>query len=117
MKFYGTICFSVSEETRPGYFTETITERKYYGEVSKKSVKNQSTENINDSLRINAQVSIISDEYLSEHFNNIKYIMYLGKPWKISNIDISYPRINLTLGDIYTGKLKKDGGSNGKDNI
>ena len=106
-KFYGKIGFSTKQETKPGVFETIIKERVYYGEISKKSLKNQIGEQVNDNLRVNTQVSILCDEYLSDHFSEICYIMYIGKPWKVSTADVDYPRITLTLGDIYTVKQKK----------
>ena len=38
---------------------------------------------------------------------------------KISTIDVDFPRLVLSLGDIYTGKtgtIKKDGDTNGSNN-
>lgn len=106
-KFYGKIGFSSKVETKPGIFETVIREKVYYGDVSKRSVKNQAGDQINDNLRVNTQVSILCDEYLSDHFSEICYIMYMGKPWKVSTADVDYPRITLTLGDIYTAKQKK----------
>lgn len=113
-KFYGAIGFSVSSETKPGIITTIIEEKIYYGDISKKNVRYQNEQQINDNLRITSQISILCDEYLSEHFSDIKYIKWMGKPWKISTIDVDYPRLTLSLGDIYTGKMaKKDGENNG----
>ena len=35
MKYYGKIGYGATEETRPGVYEERITEREYYGEVSR----------------------------------------------------------------------------------
>jgi hypothetical protein len=115
-KFYGGIGFSVTSETKPGVYEQVIVEKPYYGDVPKKNIRYQNEQQINDELKINSQISIVCDEYLSEHFSDIRYIKWMGKPWKISSIDVDYPRLILSLGDIYTGKLavaKKDGDSNG----
>lgn len=117
-KFYGEIGFSITSETRPGIYTKIISEKIYYGDVSKKNVRYQNNQQINDNLRITSQISILCDEYLSEHFSDIIYIKWMGKPWKISSIEVDYPRLNLSLGDIYTGKIgtiNKDGDTNGKN--
>ena len=118
-KFYGEIGFSVIEETKPGIFNTVMVEKVYYGDVSKKNVRYQNEQQINDNLKITSQISILCDEYLSEHFSDIRYIRWMGKPWKISTIDVDFPRLVLSLGDIYTGKTgttKKDGDTNGSNN-
>ena len=102
-KFYGAIGYATSTETAPGVYEESIVEKNYYGDIIKNSGRNQSSNQINDDLMISSQISIISDPYADSNYQNIRYAIMNGTKWKISNIDIQYPRLVLTLGGLYHG--------------
>lgn len=102
-KFYGIIGFSVSEETRPGVWTERVKERMYRGDLTRTASRWEGTETLNDNVNITNQISIVADPFAYEHFSAIRYIKFLGTYWKVTNIDISYPRLNLTVGGVYNG--------------
>lgn len=102
-KFYGIIGFAVSEETRPGVWTELVKERTYRGDLTRTASRREGTETLNDNVNITNQISIVADPFAYEHFSAIRYIKFLGAYWKVTNIDISYPRLNLTVGGVYNG--------------
>lgn len=102
-KFYGIIGFAVSEETRPGVWTERVKERTYRGYLTRTASRWEGTETLNDNVNITNQISIVADPFAYEHFSAIRYIKFLGAYWKVNNIDISYPRLNLTVGGVYNG--------------
>lgn len=102
-KFYGIIGFAVSEETKPGVWTESVKERTYQGDLTRTASRWEGTETLNDNVNITNQISIVADPFAYEHFSAIRYIKFLGAYWKVTNIDISYPRLNLTVGGVYNG--------------
>ena len=105
-KYHGMIGFAIPDTTRPGIVKLSITEREYYGDILRKSIRLQAAENVNDNTKINHQISIISDAFANDHIDCIRYAMWMGKAWKVTSIDVNYPRLTLTLGDMYTGKQK-----------
>lgn len=101
-KFSGIIGFGETMETVPGVLVPTITERRrYFGDLIKNYISTQSSGNLNDDINISNQISIVSDNFLRENFNTIKYVEFMGVKWKISSIDIQYPRLILSLGGVY----------------
>lgn len=102
-KYYGAIGYSETNETAPGIWEETITERNYYGDVIKTSSKFQSGENLNDNLTINNQFSIVSDPYAYQNFYKIRYVKWMGAAWKVTNVEVQSPRLILTIGGVYNG--------------
>lgn len=100
-KFYGLIGFAVTEETSPGIWEEKITERAYYGDILRHSYRLQSSENLNDNIVISNEISIVSDPFAYNNYFSIRYVEFMGAKWKVSNVEVSYPRLNLTLGEIY----------------
>ena len=100
-KFYGTVGYLTTVETRPGIWTEDIVERNYYGDISKKMSKWQVGEGLNDDKTYSAEISIVADAFAYENFSNIKYIEVMGAKWKVNSIEIQRPRLILTMGGLY----------------
>ena len=103
-KWYGEIGFAETVETKPGVWVEQITKRNYYGDVTRDSRRLQTADKLNDNVNISNQISIISDPYANENFHSMRYAFYMGTRWKITDIEVQYPRLNLTLGGVWNGK-------------
>ena len=103
-KYCGTIGFGITEETTPGVWTENIIERKYCGDITRNSRRLQSSGNLNDDIILSNELSIVADPFANENFQHILYATYMGTKWKISNVDIQYPRLILTFGGVYNGQ-------------
>lgn len=101
-KYCGFIGFAETVEESPGIWTEKITEKKYIGDIVKRSVKNTNNE-INTNFTISNNISIISNSYLDNNLGKMKYITFMGSKWLISDIQVSKPRINISVGGLYNG--------------
>ena len=102
-KFYGAIGYGKSIETSPGVWEDQITERMYSGDLIRNSRRLQSSGNVNDDINISNQISIIADPYANENFHLMKYASFMGTKWKITDIEVQYPRLILTVGGVYNG--------------
>lgn len=103
-KWYGTIGYAETKQTSPGVWRDEITERKYSGDVIRNSNRwSASSDSTNDDLNINNQISILADPFAYQNFHSMKYIEFMGAKWKITNIDVQYPRLILTIGGNYNG--------------
>lgn len=102
-KFYGKVGFAETVETSPGVWEETITERNHYGDVLPNIRRLESGQSINDNVVVNNKISIVSDPYASQHFFNIRYVEWMGTKWKVTNAEVMFPRIMLTIGGVYNG--------------
>lgn len=101
-KFSGIIGFATDvQETRPGIWEEGITERRYYGETLQNSRMLQISGNVNDDINISNRVSVIGDPYAYENFHMMRYMIFMGSKWKITNVEVQYPRLTLTFGGLY----------------
>ena len=100
-KYSGKIGFAIPMETEPGIWEEQIIECSYYGDLIKNTSRYQTSGGVNDNIVISNNISIIADPYASENFQHMRYATFMGTKWKITNADVMYPRINLTLGGIY----------------
>lgn len=104
MKFSGKVGFWVDDkETTPGIFKPIIVEKDYVGNVNWNNRHFQPSDNQNDDIRLNNQVSILSDLYSQENFSSIRYVIWNGVKWRVTNVEINYPRLVLTIGGVYNG--------------
>ena len=102
-KFYGSIGFAETVETAPGIWDEQITERFYGGDLEKISRGLQSSDSVNDNINISNIISIIADPFAEQNLYAIRYVKFGGAKWKITNVDVQYPRLKLTIGGLYNG--------------
>ena len=100
-KFYGKIGYFTTAETEPGVWEEQIVEREYYGDITRNTNRSTNSNNVNDNIILSNSISVIADPFATENFQHMKYVEYLGTKWKISYAEIQYPRILLTIGEVY----------------
>lgn len=107
-KFYGMIGYAETAEIEPGVWDEQVIERKYYGDLLRNNGKHTSSGGVNDDITISNEISIVSDPYATQHFFAIRYVKFitpnLAGIWKVTNAEVAYPRIILTIGGVYNGK-------------
>lgn len=102
-KFYGKIGYAISEETVPGVWVERIVERSYYGDIIRNIRRLQSSENLNDDINVSNEISIVADAFANQNFHSMRYVEYMGTKWKVSSIEVKYPRLILSMGGVYNG--------------
>ena len=103
-KFYGKIGYASTVETKPGVYEEQIVERSYYGDLIRNTRRLQCADQVNDDINISNEISIVADPYATNNFHTMRYAVFMGTKWKISNVEVSYPRLILTLGGVYNGQ-------------
>jgi hypothetical protein len=103
-KFYGLIGFDAETvETRPSVWEKQIIERNYYGDLVRNTRRLESSGNVNDNINISNQISIIADPYANQNFHKMLYVKFMGTKWKITNVEVQYPRLVLTIGGEFNG--------------
>lgn len=104
-KYNGYIGYKFDDvEIRPGVYGEEIIEKEVFGDTKRIYEKNENSGQVNDSININIQVSIIADQYAMNNLHRIKYATYGGTKWKVTSAEPCYPRMLLTLGGVYYDK-------------
>lgn len=102
-KYYGVIGYAATVQTEPGIYEEQIIETEYVGDVLRNTRRLREGSKINDDITISNQISIIADPYASNNFHAMRYVTFMGAKWKVSEVDVQYPRLILTLGGLYNG--------------
>lgn len=103
-KFYGEIGYVITTEVSPGVWKEKPVKRKYYGELIRNTRRLQSADQLNDNINVANEISIVADPFANENFHSMRYVEFMGAKWKISNVEVKYPRLILTIGGVYNGK-------------
>lgn len=105
-KFYGPVGYAEMVETAPGVQTEQIIEKFYAGDLIRNTRRLESSDKLNDDINVANEISIVADPFARENFYRMRYVGYMGSLWKISTVEVQYPRLILTIGGLYTGTRK-----------
>lgn len=104
MKFSGIVGFWEGDvEVRPGVWQSNIIERSYTGDILRFTHRFQNANKQNEDFTVNNQISILGDLYALQNWASIKYVVWGGSKWKVTSIDVSFPRLTLELGGLYNG--------------
>lgn len=103
-KFYGVIGYTETIETKPGVWKAKVIEKSYFGDFIRNTRRYESSNQINDNLNIANEISIIADPYAYQNFHSMQYIEFMGAKWKITSVEVQYPRLILTIGGVYHGE-------------
>lgn len=104
-KFHGKIGFAHSEESPAGsgIWKKIVTDREYSGDVIRESRQFSNSNQVNSDLSLNNRVSIVSDAFANDNLSSMVYAVVGGVYWKVSNVEISRPRLILSFGGVYNG--------------
>lgn len=102
-KWYGKVGYVITEESSPGVWIDRQIERDYYGDLIRNHKRWESGQSINDNITLQNEISIVCDPYALQNFQYIKYVEIMNSFWKVTAVDVQYPRLNLSIGDVYSG--------------
>lgn len=103
-KWCGKIGYLQTIETKPGIWEDNvINEHLYYGELIRDRRLLQNSGGVNDDINLSNQISIIADPFVMQNFQYMKYVEIGNVKWKISDIEVQYNRLILTIGGVYNG--------------
>ena len=100
-RYCGVIGFAITDETVQDVWTESYITRKYYGDLLAAKKRTANGEGLNDNYSLSNRVSIVADPFAEEHLAEMRYAELHGVKWKITEREIAYPRIILSLGGVF----------------
>lgn len=100
-KFSGKIGFIKEEETDQDVWSPVIEWRECFGDILRVSKSYQTSDKVNDDIKITNSISILADSYAYTNIPRIRCIEWLGNIWKVTDITLQYPRLILSLGGLY----------------
>lgn len=106
MKFFGQIGFAktVEEPEGSGIWIDKVFERDYYGDVNRIVRRWEANQQINDDINLSNEISIVSDPFVTQNIPWIKYVKWNGAAWKVSSVEVQFPRLILSVGGVYNGE-------------
>lgn len=106
-KYSGKIGYIIDTEVTRGIFKPSIVEKKHYGDIIRNYKKSMgSSDTPNEGIDISNNISIVATPFAMSNFHSIQYATFMGTKWKVTNIEVQYPRLILTLGGIYNENTK-----------
>lgn len=102
-KWHGWVGYELSEETRPGVWTEVVAEHEYSGDLTRVYRRLENGQKVNSDVTISHELQIVADPFAYENYFSIRYATVLGKPWTVTSVEVLYPRLILTLGGVWNG--------------
>jgi hypothetical protein len=103
-KFSGAVGYSESQETAPGVYTDVMTERQYYGDIIRDQRRLEPNAiQVNDDIRVDNSFSLVADAYAIDNITAMRYIVWNGKPWAVTNAEVRRPRLILSIGGLWNG--------------
>lgn len=100
MRYYGKVGYFDTVEVKPGLFENQMIYKSYKGDVLRNYKRNQDTK-VNSDVSVTNSISIVADPYAQTHFFNIKCVEWQGAFWKVSSVEVQYPRLILEIGGLY----------------
>lgn len=107
MKWSGVVGYAIENETKSGVWSG-MTERKYYGDVTRNSRRIQSIDKVNSDVTTSNEISFVADPYAKENFHAIRYVEFMGSFWSVDSIEVEHPRLKLTIGGIWNGETASE---------
>lgn len=107
MRFSGTVGFATNEQTAPGVWQDVITERAYRGDVVRNARRLEPVLQVppeaNAPLALENSFSILADAHAYENYIHIRYVLWEGARWRVTNVEVRRPRLILTVGELWNG--------------
>ena len=102
-KFFGDIGFATQVQTSPGIWEDKIIEKQYYGDIFREARRFSGSDEILGSINISNQISVVADGYIKDNVQNLRYVRWLGGLWKVSYVELKFPRLVLEMTGVYNG--------------
>lgn len=102
-RFHGKIGYATPAETAPGVYTNTISEREYFGDVLRETRSWRESNQVNQNLTVGNRISITADDFASTNFSSMRYVVWDGVYWAVTSVEVQRPRLILSLGGVYNG--------------
>lgn len=107
MRFSGAVGYASDAETAPGVWTEVITEHNYYGDVIQNSRRldpaSQVPPTTSNNIALNNSFAIVGDEKAFGNIQKMRYVVWQGSRWTITDVTVRRPRLVLTIGELWNG--------------
>ena len=103
-KYHGKIGYIILTEERPGVWKDKAIEREVYGDFLEDRANIQQADKISKNISMSGRLVVMIDKFAMTNFQHIRYAMFMGTAWSVTSVRPAYPKLHLTLGDMYNGE-------------
>ena len=103
-KYHGMIGYIIPTETRPGVWEERPIEKEAYGDFTEDRANIQKTDKVNNDISISGKLSVMITPFAMTNFQHIRYVTFMGTAWSVTSVRPAYPKLHLSLGELYNGR-------------
>lgn len=100
-RFYGKIGFVENYESSPGVWSERMISQTYSGDVLTDRRRFDRGESVNDNPVLVNYISVVCDSFMLENYQMMRWVEWNGKKWKITAVELEYPRVKVNFGGIW----------------
>lgn len=103
-KYHGEIGYIIPTEERPGVWKDKPIERPAYGDFLEDRANIQQADKVSKNISMSGRLVVMIDKFAMTNFQHIRYAVVMGVPWSVTSVRPAYPKLHLTLGEMYNGK-------------
>lgn len=103
-RWFGKVGYVTTAEESPGVWVEAPVEKEYSGDMTRNHKRYEGSDTLNDNITLQNEISIVCDPYALENFQYIRYVEIMGSRWRVTSVDVQYPRLVLSVGGVYNGE-------------
>ncbi len=102
-RFHGILIAITEKEdpNNPGVFPSTEVEYKVFGDYFSEKMNATHGAYVSDNISMSNRISIRAPKHLFDEVETIRSLKIKNTLWRISNIELQYPRMIITLGGLY----------------
>lgn len=100
-KYVGRIGIGHTVDKGYGVYEMVMEEHDIFGDFLQVPKSQLIAAGVNDDITISNRISIFQNSFVMNNLHDIKYLTYGGAKWKVSSVELNYPRIILTTGGLY----------------
>lgn len=102
-KYAGLVGYVTQEEIAPGVWEAEPKHRLMKGDVLRQSNSYSGGQKVNEDVTLQHRISLVGDPFAFDNYSNIKYLVLNGVKWKVTGVEITRPRLIVTLGGLWNG--------------
>ena len=103
-KYHGKIGYIMPIEVREGVWKEKPIEREAYGDFLEDRSNVQNADKVSKNISLSGRLAVMIDQFAMTNFQHIRYATYMGTAWSVTSVRPAYPKLHLTLGEMYNGE-------------
>lgn len=103
-KYHGKIGYIIPTEEYPGKWKDKAIEREAYGDFLEDRASIQQADKISKNISMSGRLVVMIDKFAMTNFQHIRYATYMGTAWSVTSVRPAYPKLHLTLGEMYNGE-------------